>query len=181
MQKISSNIDAFVNGLSPEQARAFKAASVHDCFADAVRAEFGDEAAALVLSDVQAVFVLTDDAAQTKAGRMHPDVILHIYSDDSEVRSELDARQESLKMKMMVRGVHFDRMRGYQSAFDMKLRKPFEQVIEEIRGERNEAARPFDCASHLTNEEAEDILTVIEDEHLREQVRRTMAAYRQGE
>lgn len=50
---------------------------------------------------------------------------LIVYSDDSMVRSDLDARQEFLKMKLREAGEHVERFKILPSKMDMRTRHPF--------------------------------------------------------
>ncbi|WP_165042852.1 hypothetical protein [Adlercreutzia sp. ZJ138] len=50
---------------------------------------------------------------------------LIVYSDDSMVRSDLDARQEFLKMKLRESGEYIERFKILPSKMDMRSRHPF--------------------------------------------------------
>ncbi|RDB58853.1 phosphoadenosine phosphosulfate sulfotransferase [Paraeggerthella hongkongensis] len=108
-------------------ARARRAAAVKVMWRKAVEAVYKD-AAPMVLDHINAVYVMrADDVDDARAAARVTDggTVLVVYSDDSMIRSDLDARQEFLKMKLNEQGEHVEAFCIKPSRFDMKSRHPF--------------------------------------------------------
>ena len=95
---------------------------------NAVEAVYKD-AAQIVLDHVNAVYIMAADevvkGATTKASHAGTGAQLVVYADDSLIRSDLDARQEFLKMKLKEEGEHVETFKILPSRFEMKARHPF--------------------------------------------------------
>lgn len=150
MKKIGAGVKelmAALGGADDVARKAARAAEVNVVWRNAVEAVYGD-AAALVLSHVNAVYILDADAVvagsrdgssrarptpeastcqplQAKKQRPAAGAQLVVYSDDSLIRSDIDARQEFLKMRLREQGEHVETFKILPSRFDMKARHPF--------------------------------------------------------
>ena len=116
MRRIGDNLGDLVARLGESDGsagRALRRAAVHHLWETSVRCVFKD-AAPLVLEHTNAVYVLSgeqgsdvrrfDRPASETRGRAVEGTVLVVYADDSMVRSELDNRQELLKMKFNEQG-----------------------------------------------------------------------------
>ncbi|MFR7651105.1 MAG: phosphoadenosine phosphosulfate sulfotransferase, partial [Eggerthella lenta] len=74
--------------------------------------------------------------ATTKASHTGTGAQLVVYADDSLIRSDLDARQEFLKMKLNGQGEHVETFKILPSRFEMKARHPFRRAEEDGAVER---------------------------------------------
>lgn len=134
MRRLGSEAAALLESLagSGDEAtrRAARAAEVNSRFRRAVEAVY-KQAAPLVLSHVNAVYVLDADATvrgardSRLADQRQEGAQLVVYCDDSLVRSDLDARQENLKLNLVLLGEHVGRFFVLPSRADMKQRRPF--------------------------------------------------------
>lgn len=150
MKKIGSGVKelmAALGGTDDVSRKAARAAEVNVVWRNAVEAVYGD-AASLVLSHVNAVYILDADAVvagsrdgssrarpapeagtcrppQSKKHHQAGGAQLVVYSDDSLIRSDIDARQEFLKMRLREQGEHVETFKILPSRFDMKARHPF--------------------------------------------------------
>ncbi len=115
-----------LGGLDPQTARAQRVAEVHVRWKCAVEAVYR-EAAGLVLGHVNAVYIVspdkTEDPAAARVGRGR--TLLVVYADDAMVRSDIDARQEFLKMKLNEQGERVDVFSIKASRRDMLRRHPY--------------------------------------------------------
>ena len=108
-------------------ARVRRAAAVKVKWRAAVEAVYKD-AAQMVLDHVNAVYVMSAadvDDARAAARVTNGGTVLVVYADDSMIRSDLDARQEFLKMKLNEQGERVEAFCIKPSRFDMKARHPF--------------------------------------------------------
>jgi len=89
----------------------------------------------MVLDHVNAVYIMAADevvkGATTKASHTGTGAQLVVYADDSLIRSDLDARQEFLKMKLKEQGEHVETFKILPSRFEMKARHPFRRPEED--------------------------------------------------
>ena len=74
--------------------------------------------------------------ATTKASHTGTGAQLVVYADDSLIRSDLDARQEFLKMKLKEQGEHVETFKILPSRFEMKAHHPFRRAEEDGAVER---------------------------------------------
>lgn len=153
--------------VSDEASRkARRAAEVNTAWRRAVEKVY-QGAASFILSHVNAVYIMREDAC----------LLAVIYADDSLVRSDIDARQEFLKMALAEQGERVDVFRIIASRFGMKQRHPF----DEKSSDDTELSRMFEPAvrTPLSAEQersVDECVSVVENLHLREKLRRAMTA-----
>lgn len=131
MRKLGAGLNELLVALAGDDdvsRKAQRAAAVNVAWRNAVEAVYKD-AAEMVLDHVNAVYIMAADevvnGAPLKVSYTGTGAQLVVYSDDSLIRSDLDARQEFLKMKLREQGEHVDTFRILPSRFDMKARHPF--------------------------------------------------------
>ena len=110
MRKLGESINELMAALAAgddASRKAQRAAAVNVAWRNAVEAVYKD-AAQMVLDHVNAVYIMAADevvkGATTKASHTGTGAQLVVYADDSLIRSDLDARQEFLKMKLKEQG-----------------------------------------------------------------------------
>ena len=132
-----------LGGSDPQAARAQRVAEVHVRWKCAVEAVYR-EAASLVLDHVNAVYIVSPDktedpvAARVGQGR----TLLVVYADDAMVRSDIDARQEFLKMKLNEQGERVDVFSIKASRRDMLRRHPYRDEKPLSSQPASKASRP---------------------------------------
>mgnify|MGYP003093023990 FL=1 len=131
MRKLGDSINELMAALAAgddASRKAQRAAAVNVAWRNAVEAVYKD-AAQIVLDHVNAVCIMAADevvkGATTKASHAGTGAQLVVYADDSLIRSDLDARQEFLKMKLKEEGEHVETFKILPSRFEMKARHPF--------------------------------------------------------
>ncbi len=134
MRRLGESINELMTVLAAgddASRKAQRAAAVNVAWRNAVEAVYKD-AAEMVLDHVNAVYIMAADemvkGAPTKASHTGTGAQLVVYSDDSLIRSDLDARQEFLKMKLKEQGEHVETFKILPSRFDMKARHPFRRA-----------------------------------------------------
>jgi len=180
VQKVGTEIQKLLATFDDHQAMLFKAAFVHRVFAEAICEEYGDSTAPFILQHVQAVYVQSDTAHLKKSFSAHPDVLLRVYTDEAIVRSDLDARQERLKLKMVKRGVYFDKLKSYASTFEMRKRKPYEDLLREMQKgtlQANDTPEEEPLPLTMTDEEILQTAALAEDEQLSAAIVGAMRAF----
>ena len=99
------------------------------------------DSASLVLDHTNGVYIMKPEqandpmAARVPAGK----TLLVVYCDDAMIRSDIDARQEMLKIRLNEQGEHVALFSIKPARFDMKARHPFRE--EAARAAAAEAAR----------------------------------------
>lgn len=130
---VNELLAALGGGVEDSSHKARRAASVKVMWQNAVEAVYKD-AAEMVLDHVNAVYIMAAaDVDDVRAADRVTDggTVLVVYSDDSLIRSDLDARQEFLKMKINEQGEHVEAFLIKPSRFDMKARHPFRRDTDD--------------------------------------------------
>lgn len=114
-----------------QAARAQRVAEVHVRWRRAVEAVYRSSAA-LVLDHTNAVYIMRPDQANDPMSARVPKgrTLLVVYCDDAMIRSDLDARQEMLKIRLNEQGEHVEAFSIKPARFDMKARHPFREDAE---------------------------------------------------
>ena len=172
--KAANWIQAAIPDIEVLDAQEKKARSIRERFADSICHVFKSEAAVLVLSHVQGVF-LREETKPCKGDLAVTRRVLEIHSDDSLVKSELDARQDSIKNQMMQRGLVYDDTRLVSSRGKMRQNAPFAVRVEELQGVQERIAS-WEPSHNLTAEEVDALVADVSDERLREVIRRALNA-----
>ena len=172
--KAANLIQAAIPDIEVLDAQEKKARSIRERFADSICHVFKPEAAVLVLSHVQGVF-LREETKPCKDDFEVVRRVLEIHSDDSTVKSELDARQESIKMQMMKRGLFYDDTRLKASRGMMRQNAPFAVRVEELQGVQERLAA-WEPSHDMSADEVDALVAEVSDERLREVIRRALNA-----
>ena len=135
MRKLGESINELMAALAAgddASRKAQRAAAVNVAWRNAVEAVYKD-AAQMVLDHVNAVYIMAADEVGkgTPTRASHAGTQLVVYADDSLIRSDLDARQEFLKMKLKEQGEHVETFKILPSRFEMKARHPFRRPEED--------------------------------------------------
>lgn len=153
-----------------QAARSRRVAEVHVRWKNAVEAVYGPSCE-LILDHTNAVYIMRPDQANDPMAARVPQgkTLLVVYSDDAMVRSDLDARQEMLKMHLNRQGEHVEAFSIKPSRFDMKARHPFREEIARAAAETmRPAAKPLighEAAARLRAQASQ-----VENARLRESI-----------
>lgn len=173
MQTLSSLNSSLLSQIDPDLEKAARAARVLNSFAESLMASTDTtEAGLFMLDHIQAVYVMRDDAP-LKSGKTP--IVLRIYSDDSVVRAELDARQEWIRLQLAQRGIRYDKMIIHASKYGMRKRRPFERFIAEVTG--SDLAPDTDVTRHEFTEDEVDALSArVENPQIANSLRAALEA-----
>ena len=137
------------------------------------------DSASLVLDHTNGVYIMTPEqandpmAARVPAGK----TLLVVYCDDAMIRSDIDARQEMLKIRLNEQGEHVALFSIKPARFDMKARHPFR---EEAARAAQQAARAAHAPDPLISPEAavrlREQAAGVEDKRLRESILKALEA-----
>lgn len=131
---IGVGINSFLHDLDESDEaskKAFRTAKVQNLFKDCVKHIYG-ASAFLILQSVNAVYILNEkDKGMLKKATPQSKNIkrLIIYTNDSLVYSDLDARQEQIKLWFNDQGERLDKLDLISSKFNMRKRFPFESEV----------------------------------------------------
>ena len=161
-----------------QAARSQRVAEVHVRWKCAVEAVYRDSAS-LVLDHTNGVYIMKPEqandpmAARVPAGK----TLLVVYCDDAMIRSDIDARQEMLKIRLNEQGEHVALFSIQPARFDMKARHPFR---EEAARAAQQAARAAHAPDPLISPEAavrlREQAAGVEDKRLRESILKALEA-----
>ncbi len=150
-----------IGDLPIEAVKSARVAEVHFRWKRAVQQVY-KESANLVLDHTNAVYIMrpsdTDDKAADKVSPGH--TLLIVYLDDAMIRSDIDARQEFLKVRLNEQGEHVEVFSIKASRQGMKSRHPF----------KNEGAAD-ETSSAATKKEVKKTLTPTQSEGLIQQTK----------
>lgn len=165
MKKLKADLDrlkALLEEKNPAGAEALRASEVNELWQRAVSGVFESDAAALVLDHTNSVYVMSGEQGGSlkRFERPRSEIpgpvrgkILVVYCDDSIVRSELDNRQELLKMIFKKKGEDIEALRILPSTRDMKNRHPFRDKLTDLGTSNTSFVRPSRITRALTEEE----------------------------
>lgn len=171
MKRLSESIRSCLDavGANDESSRkARRAAEVQQAWKLAVEKVYQD-AAPFVLSHINAIYVLKENGV----------ACVVVYADDSLIRSDIDARQEFLKMALAELGERVETFRILASRFTMKDRHPFAETSAE--DDEYDPSRIFEKTRRtpISDEEQARVdacVEPIEDERVRNALKRAMIA-----
>ena len=181
MADLGSGLQQLLRSLSAsgvQAARSQRVAEVHVRWKCAVEAVYRDSAP-LVLDHTNGVYIMKPEqandpmAARVPAGK----TLLVVYCDDAMIRSDIDARQEMLKIRLNEQGEHVALFSIKPARFDMKARHPFR---EEAARAAQQAAQVSRTPEPLISSEAAARLreqaACVEDKRLRESILKALEA-----
>ena len=197
MRKLKADLDrlkALLEEKNPGGAEALRFAEVNDLWKNAVAVVFGGDSAALVLDHTNSVYVMSGeqggnlrrfDRPRSETQGPVEGKVLAVYCDDSMVRSELDNRQELLKMKFNEQGENVELFKIVPSTRDMKNQHPFrakEEVFPQPFGQGGSPApRPAKALTDAQQEAVRDTAGTVEDQRVRCALERAMMASKASE
>lgn len=165
MKKLKASLDqlkAVLEEKNPGAGEAMRFAEINELWKNAVSAVFKEGSAALVLDHTNSVYVMTGeqggslhrfDRLRSETQGVVAGKVLAVYCDDSMVRSELDNRQELLKMKFREQGEQVEALKILPSTRDMKNRHPFRDEAERDGNPAPAFVRTKRTSRALTEEE----------------------------
>ena len=172
MRKLSEINSEFVDTLDSSFKKMLVAKQVENAFARAICKVFGNmDAARFVLLRVQSVYVMRDTRPYKRGA--HVDVYLYVYSSDSTVRSELDMRQEWIRIALASENIHYDKMKVYASKLGMKKREPYKNYFDDKEEVKQDIMRHT-----LSDAEIEHIAINVENSNVRRALEHAMRASR---
>lgn len=131
MRHISHESQMLLKDMPPQFAKALGLIPLYNAFIDSVRATWADNPAAAeyLLDKVNAVYLRTE---QPRGGRLRdvPTKVFEVMLSDAMSRSELNARRESLKLTLALRGITCDEFRIGASKRGMLQRHPLKGLCE---------------------------------------------------
>lgn len=140
VKKLNDEMKTFIHSCSPDEnflAKIQRSVVVKTRWKCAVRAVYKD-AAQLILDHVNAVYILRAEQVYNKTEEIrvkNTGTVLVVYADDSMVRSDIDARQEFLKLKLNEQGECVETFCIKPSRFDMRGRHPFCSPVGDVSNE----------------------------------------------
>ena len=174
LQRLLRNLGA----AGSKAARSQRVAEVHVRWKRAVEAVYR-QSAPLVLDHTNGVYIMRPEQANDPAAARVPagKTLLVVYSDDAMIRSDLDARQEMLKVRLNEQGEHVALFSIKPARFDMKARHPFREDARLAAGQASAAVRaPEPLISHESAQRLREQAGGIEDRRLRESILKALDA-----
>lgn len=168
---------------SPEALRQQRVAEVRCRWKSAVESVYG-ASAGLVLGHTNAVYIMSPENCDEKVASRVPQgrTVLVVYSDDAMVRSDIDARQEFLKMKLNEQGERVEAMVIKASRQGMKTRRPFSDSRNEAKaGGGNRPANDSRTLDPATAAALSEQASAIENKKLRESILKALQANTKAE
>lgn len=184
MKKIGQGLNELMASLGvgdEGSAKARRAALVNVMWRNAVEAVY-KEASSMVLDHINAVYIMRAvdiDDARVADRVTDGGTVLVVYSDDSLIRSDLDARQEFLKMKINEQGERVEAFCIKPSRFDMKARHPFSRQGESRNTAKVRSLSTSRKIHPLTVEQIDELearVSVVEDPTVRKALIKAMTA-----
>lgn len=132
---LADGLQDFYRSADPDGVKALKVARNLETYKRAVVLRTwrdNPECAKLVLGHTNAFYIRKDDAPRKGVDKNVPYILCEVCIDDPLVRSEVNFRQEMLRLDLAYEGLHFDELRVKPSKFGMKDRHPFALSLKEV-------------------------------------------------
>ena len=181
MARLGDGLQQLLQGLGEQGAQAAKSrrvAEVHVRWRMATEAVYGPSAP-LILDHTNAVYIMRPDKANDPAAASVPQgkTLLVVYCDDAMIRSDIDARQEMLKIRLNEQGEHVALFSIKPARFDMKARHPFREEAARAAQQAAQAARtPEPLISSEAAARLREQAAGVEDKRLRESILKALEA-----
>lgn len=134
MRSLSGELSKSLQQLDPGFARQVRIARNKAAYINAVVRVCGGNTAmaALILAHTNAVYIRKDDSLRKGAEKTRPYILCEVCLDDALVRSEVNIRQEILKVALAHEGISFDEFRIITAKGGMRSRHPFSRHAEAL-------------------------------------------------
>jgi hypothetical protein len=180
LKDINTTILSKLGGTSDTARLEMRRAKINTIW-ESVTKEVFQEAAHFILAHTNAVYIMSGEKGSlvkrfdrpasanqtTTTGK-----VLVVYSDDSMVRSELDNRQELIKMKFHIAGEKIELVKIIPSVNNMKQRHPF--AAKQNTPTTNEITVPKPI---LPKETCDVLAQKVENPTVRDSITRAMTAF----
>ncbi len=137
----------------------------NDAYAHAVARVCGKnvDMADLILAHTNAVYIRRDDVPRKGPDRDKPYIVCEVCIDDPVVRSEVNMRQELLRLALMYENIHFDEFRIIPAKGRMRRRHPFERYTSTFcEEEQFERTMAFEKGrADLQDADRSDLLEIV--------------------
>ena len=140
-----SVLEKELGGMPASAIQSQRVAEVHQRWKTAVEHVYGGSSG-LILDHTNAVYIMSPEASNDPAAKkVSPGkTLLVVYSDDAMVRSDIDARQEFLKMRLNEQGEHVEVFSIKASRQGMKSRHPFKDGIFGASSREDDGSRTYE-------------------------------------
>lgn len=130
MQNLSKCITSLITSLNPEVAAYATIANNNATYVAAVK-EVWPAASAyqMVLQHTNAFYIRNDTTPRKGPDKDKPYIVCEICIDEPLIRSEMDARQELMKLTLMKHGLTFNELRIIPARRGMRKRHPFASYL----------------------------------------------------
>lgn len=179
---VGVGINSFLHAIDESDEaskKAFRTAKVQNCFKDCIVHIYKDSAF-LVLQSVNAVYILNEkDKGMLKRAQPNARQIkrLIIYTNDSLVYSDLDARQEQIKFWFNNHGERIDKYELISSKFQMRRRFPYQNDVDLMK--KNIVNKKEDARELIDEDNArllQEKIKEIDDEKLRKSLKNLISS-----
>ncbi len=117
---------------NPQISRHLKIARYRSAYVDAIIRTCAprSDMAAYLLAHTNAFYIRRDDTPRKGPDKDKPFIVCEVCVDDAMTKSELNMRQELLKLALAAEEIHFDEFRIITAKGGMRSRHPFLEVAE---------------------------------------------------
>lgn len=172
MTSLNTELNYMLNALNPDMAKMVRVSRYREAYANAVQRTWREnaEAARFMLNHTNAFYIRKDERPRKGPDKDKPRILCEVCVDDPIARTELNMRQEILRLALAHEGIQYDEFRIIPAKMGMRNRHPFAKHALSI----NEQAQPqFDGASFAHKREASGKgATLTEKRHALETVKR---------
>lgn len=119
---------------NPQISRHLKIARYRSAYVDAIIRTCAprSDMAAYLLAHTNAFYIRRDDTPRKGPDKDKPFIVCEVCVDDAMTKSELNMRQELLKLALAAEEIHFDEFRIITAKGGMRSRHPFLEVAERV-------------------------------------------------
>lgn len=133
VSSLNTELNRLLGELSPDMAKMVRIAHYKEAYVSAVRKTWREnpDGARYILEHTNAFYIRKDDRPRKGPEKDKPHILCEVVVDDPIVRSELNMRQEMLRLSLAYDDIHFDEFRIIPAKLGMRNRHPFAQQAAE--------------------------------------------------
>ncbi len=134
MRSFRFEAERIMTQANPQISRHLKIARYRSAYVDAIIRTCAprSDMAAYLLAHTNAFYIRRDDTPRKGPDKDKPFIVCEVCVDDAMTKSELNMRQELLKLALAAEEIHFDEFRIITAKGGMRSRHPFLEVAERV-------------------------------------------------
>lgn len=135
MRNLGFELERTMAQVNPQIGRHLKITRYRGAYADAIQRVCAPhrEMAAYLLAHTNAFYIRRDETPRKGPDKDKPYIVCEVCVDDAMAKSEINMRQELIKLALASEGIHFEEFRIITARGGMRSRHPFLEIAKQVR------------------------------------------------